>query len=157
MRVLRLEVTLPLDGRAGIFMGYDAPIDHAIQLAMKRRGTDWPEMVDMQGSLSPYRHPTPRRDVPAWERMVIENIYEAQRYFCGFRDIEQLLAWFDSEALRTAMNDVGITLYEYEIDPEHVMHGQHQVMFRKDLAQEIGHSPVPTLAEMQVEPAAIAA
>jgi hypothetical protein len=157
MRVLRLEVTLPLDGRAGIFMGMDAPIDSAIQLAVQRRGADWPELQEIEGEISPYRHPTPRRDVPAWCNLAMENMPEAMRYYCGFASTDQLLAWFDSEALRTAMNDVGITLYEYEVADEYVMHGEYQVMFRKDLATEMGHGPVPTLAGMQVEPAALAA
>jgi hypothetical protein len=84
--------------------------------------------------------------VPAWAAIWWDDSEKARAFFCGFASQQQLLAWFDSEELRVAMNDVGIHLRVYEVAEEHVFMGDHQVMFRKSEAWLVSSGPVPTLA-----------
>jgi hypothetical protein len=157
MRVLRIE----RNGK-GVYRndaGENAPIDDAIQLIAKRRGGYAPEFSNWDGALSPYRHPTPLRDVPGFEALYDrQGEAAAQAYFCGFHSMAQLVTWFDSEAIRSAMNEVGCKLVTYEVADKHVMTGDWQIMFRMSEAQVVSSGPIPTLApplaSMQPAPAA---
>lgn len=89
---------------------------------------------------NPYRHPSPDNDVLGWAAH--PDMY---KFYCGFRSIEQLLRWFDSEALRVALNVVGVEMKVYEVAERDVLSGVMQIMFKKCNAQLIETLPVPTV------------
>lgn len=135
MRVLRLEC---IRSEAGVF---DAGIvaEAKYEYAKSRGAGDWYELEDAPPD--PFRHDSPWGDVPGWDRHD-----DRASYVCAFKDMSQLLAWFDSEAIRVEMGKLGAVLREFEVDPADVMMGRSQVMFRKDRASLVDERPIPTLA-----------
>lgn len=135
MRVLRLEC---LHTNEGVF---DAGIvSRAKRAYAENKGMQsWCELENPPPD--PSRHNDPWQDVPGWGRRP-----DNQHYNCGFRDMDQFLAWFDSEAIRIEMGKLGAVLREFEVDPADVMMGGSQLMFRKDRATLVDERPIPTIA-----------
>lgn len=132
MRVYRLENAL----RGGIFTSglvYDA----RDRVTAKRGKTYWHEVEEPD----PYRHPNPYEDVPGWSEHEDQD-----SFYCGFRSIEHLTEWFDSEAIRVALNELGAVMQVYEAAPDDVLEGRAQIMFRRDKAELVETLPIPTLA-----------
>lgn len=89
----------------------------------------------------PYRHPCPYDDVPGWR-----GVDDQYAYYCGFGSIPCLLRWFDSEAIRVKLNELGIRMVEFEVDEDDILKGTYQWMFRKDRAALVDRHPVPTVS-----------
>jgi hypothetical protein len=90
---------------------------------------------------SPFRHPDPYEDVPGWS-----GADDQYAYYCAFGSIPCLLRWFDSEAIRIKMNNLGVEMVEFEVDEDDIFKGKFQWMFRKDRAALVDRHPVPTVS-----------
>lgn len=132
VRLFRLEAS---DG-LGVFTS-DAAIEARERVARKRGVAYFSDT----GEPSPTRHPVPQDDVPGWYGH--PNQYD---YYCAFGSIPCLLRWFDSEAIRIALNEIGVEMVEFEVDEEDILKGQFQWMFRKDRSALVDRHPVPTVS-----------
>ena len=72
-----------------------------------------------------------RKPTPCDEGLYIK--YPSERR-CGFRDSQQLKAWFTSEELQL-LYSVGFVVVEYLVEPQHVQRGLHQIVFDSQFAK----------------------
>lgn len=96
----------------------------------------WPE--------DPYRHPGPSDDVLLRARW--DSLKRPREYYFGFESIDSLLSWFDSEALRRAMNKRGLAVSVYWVPTlaERCI-GCRQVIFKRGSKKPRKRFPLPTL------------
>jgi hypothetical protein len=96
--------------------------------------------LDLFAEPDPLRHPTPWFDGPD-----LGDRFRSTKHFCAFKSTEQLLRWFDSEAHRRKMAELGGRVIVYEVSPKFVIEGNHQVVFEKAKAEQVDDIPIPTL------------
>lgn len=82
----------------------------------------------------PFKHPTPRSD-PSFKHLYDKDFHpcDAGHYF-AFSGIDQLMRWFDNEAVVNELIRKGYKLYKMTVEaevPEDVIFGETQVMFIK--------------------------
>lgn len=138
MRIYRIEK----DGQ-GPFRRNDGGslVYEAIAMLVATSEGDLIGLLDFWDPRSPYRHPGPESDVPGWR--ALSDACQSDPYVCGFASMDQLLAWFDSEAVRGAMHELGAEVLEYEIDESHVLKGGCQVVFLKTEASLVSTMAMP--------------
>jgi len=96
--------------------------------------------LDLFAEPDPLRHPNPWCDGPH-----LRDRFSRMKHFCAFKSTEQLLRWFDSEAHRRKMAELGGRVIVYEVSPKFVIEGNHQVVFEKAKAYKVDDIPIPTL------------
>ena len=78
------------------------------------------------------RHPAPGIDSqlgPVWKHM---DIAQRDRYYFGFKDIEQLQNWFFDIRLNNILHEYGFRVSIYDVPKCDVIEGKHQVAFLRD-------------------------
>jgi hypothetical protein len=73
--------------------------------------------------------PPCQEDIAGWMGFAID--VRAQ-LFCGFRDEDQMFAWFKPELIEILGTKYNIHVYEYMIESNHVFEGRCQLVFFKN-------------------------
>lgn len=95
-------------------------------------GGMWDQVVGPHGE--PDRHPCPNEDSRLWGNYLKrpEVVYD---FHFGFSSIAQLRAWLYQDEWLERMHELGGVLKVYDVDDEHVVLGNAQVMFLKGQAR----------------------
>lgn len=83
------------------------------------------------------KHPMPEADskiASVWSELSWKMRDE---YFFGFKGHGQYRAWFYSDEMLEVMAGLNLELVEFEVDAEHVVIGNAQVIFKREHAVEI--------------------
>jgi len=73
------------------------------------------------------RWPDPAKSIPIWRYLESHEQFE---YVFGFLHLRDLHIWFLMPEL-TRLAKLGFHIAQYEVPPNHILHGRHQVAFIK--------------------------
>lgn len=102
-------------------------LNHGPSLSEKN---DWQaaiELIEEIEQLSWQLH-NDRRPMPQYDGF---SVFTASRYLYGFKDLDQLIAWFGEQAIEL-LEMAGFHLVEREVDPILVEYGTRQIRWLKD-------------------------
>lgn len=80
------------------------------------------------------RHPCPEDDSRLWGNYLKRPEIGVYYFHFGFSSIAQLRAWLYKDEWLERMHEMGGVLKVYDVDAEHVVLGNAQVMFLKEQA-----------------------
>jgi hypothetical protein len=100
-----------------------------------RLGPDWDS-----------REPDPiRHSGPYTETDQLQRAFDRDKHKFGFRDMDELVCWFDSEAIRVLMKELGGTVEVYEVPVSRTVTGRMQTIFEFEHAVHVETLQIPTL------------
>lgn len=134
MRVYRIEDR----GGRGAFQGL---VSDAMYRAEQTRGVKF--YGEDASEPRPGRHPAPCDD-PGLRHMA-DEVCAGSPWFFGFESMAALLRWFDSEAHRVCMAELGGRVVVYEVPDEDTVTSDYQTVFRMPKATPVETLPIPTL------------
>lgn len=101
--------------------------------------------------LDPARHPGPDdyREGDSFRDAYMALGDGRNAFYFGFSSMAQLLRWFDSEALRVEMNQLGLAISVYWVPTlSERIEGTYQTVFKRGKKKPRERFPLPTLAEV---------